>query len=92
MLTGFVIGFDPVTVVYVITMGYTFFENSLSVLLHFSGILWIDSFIIFFKEFFSITMVTMEIRKRQFFSYHSNGCYGEKSFIKTLNLIDLDDQ
>ena len=34
-------------------------------------------------------MVAMEIGKRLFFSYHSNGCHEEKCFIKNLNLIDL---
>ena len=33
------------------------------------------SCIIFMKEFVSLTIVAMEIGKRQFLSYHSNDCY-----------------
>ena len=29
------------------------------------------------KECVSLTMVAMDIGKKQFFSYHSNGCYKE---------------
>ena len=34
-------------------------------------------------------MIAIEIGKRQFLSYYSNGSYEEKRFIKNLNLIDL---
>ena len=39
------------------------------------------------KEFISLTIVAMEIGKRQFFSYHCNGCYEEKK-LQNLNLLD----
>ena len=45
--------------------------------------------IIFIKEFISLSMIAIEIGKRQFLSYYSNGSYEEKRFIKNLNLIDL---
>ena len=40
---------------------------------NFLGIVWIDKVHNFLKAFVCLTMVTMEIEKGQFFSYHSNG-------------------
>lgn len=35
------------------------------------------------------TMIALEIKKQQFFTYHRNGCYEEKMVVvKNLNLID----
>ena len=42
------------------------------------------SCIIFMKELVSMTMVAMEIGKRQFLSYHSNGCYEEEKLCQKL--------
>ena len=39
----------------------------------FSGIVWIDDLADGMKEFVSLTIAAMEVRKIQFFSYHSNG-------------------
>lgn len=47
------------------------------------------SCIFFIKEIFTLKMVTMDVRKRHFLSYHNN--YRTKSVIKTLNVIDLKD-
>ena len=60
-----------------------FLEDFLSVRLHFQRYFGMISCIVFMKEFISLTMVTMEIAKRQFISYHSNGCYEEKALSKT---------
>ena len=44
----------------------------------------LKSWIIFMKEFASLTMGAMETEKRQFLSYHSNGCFeGIKTSSKT---------
>ena len=45
------------------------------------------TYIIFMKEFISLTMVAMKTEKMQFLGYHSNGCYEQKNF-KNLNFID----
>ena len=44
----------------------------------------LTSCIIFMKELISLTTVTMEISKRQFLSYHSNGYYEEKKLYQKL--------
>ena len=39
----------------------------------FTGIVWIDKLNDLMKEFVFLTMIAMEIGKRQYFSHHSNG-------------------
>ena len=87
--------FDPVVAVLIITIGSrictfmkSFLEGSLCLTPFCQRYFGLTSCIIFMKEFISLTMVTIEIAKRQFLSYHSNGCYKEKGFIKNLNFID----
>ena len=55
----------------------------------FSRIVWIDKVHDLTKEFVSLTIDAMEIGKRQFLSYRSEGCHEGKCFIKNINLIDV---
>ena len=45
------------------------------------------SCIILLKEFVSLTMVTMEIGERRYFSYQSSSCKEDEVFIKNVNLF-----
>ena len=45
------------------------------------------SLMIVMKEFVSLIMIVMERGKRQFSTYHSNGCLEEKCLIKSMNLM-----
>ena len=85
--------FDPAAGGFSIMMGQkmcaymrNFLEHSL--ILYLSPFLHrqfgLKSWIIFMKEFVSLTMGAMETEKRQFLSYHSNGCFeGIKTSSKT---------
>ena len=89
--------FETVAAAFVITMGkricsYLYGNFSCNKILYLFESTFLEfgliSSIIFMKEFISLTMVAVKIGKRQFLSYHSNGCYDEESFIKNLNPID----
>ena len=80
--------FDPVAAICVTerdkeyTFMTTFFENSLSVSFHFSGLVSIDKLHYFDQRICFPNNGCLGNRKRLFFSYHS------KNFMKNLNLID----
>ena len=48
------------------------------------------SCIIFMKEVMSLTIVTMEIVKSQFFSYHSNSCFVQKKLYQKFEFDGLE--
>ena len=89
--------FNSVAAVFVITRGkwiYTFWTNFLEdFFICFTTLsqklFGLISCVIFLKEFISLRMVVIEMRKRQFLSYHNNGCYEKKSFFKNLDFVDL---
>ena len=65
-----------------------FLEDSLPVWLHFFQIDKLHYFheALCTKGFIFLTMVAMEIGKRQFLSYHNNGCYEEKKLHQKLEI------
>ena len=87
--------FERVAAVFLITMAKricTFLATFLRILYLFdsifSEIVWIDKLHCFMKEFFCVTMVAIEIGKRQLSVIIAMVAARKKSFVKNLNLID----
>ena len=79
--------FDPVPAIFFIVMGQrictftmSFIKDSLSVFIS-SKIVWIDK-LDYFHDGIYFPNFGHHRKKRQFLSYHSNGCYEKKDFFK----------